>query len=146
MMDCEVNSVFRAFRHQEGLRQWIAAAAAFTLALHVILSPLALGKPVAAWPFGENGEGFVICHGAGGNSDADQDGPVRQPLQKAHCVLCALTHNGSAVLPDASAIAAFDAGEFSALVAPRNSQVTEHRSPTGEYQRGPPLTHTQVAG
>jgi hypothetical protein len=144
MMDCEVNSVFRACRHQGGLRQWIAAAAAFTLALHVILNPLALGKP-AAWPFGENAEGFVICHGAGGNSDADRDGPVKQPLQKAHCVLCTLTHSGCAVLHDASAVAALDSGELSPLIAPRHSQVTEHRSPTGEYQRGPP-THSVIAG
>ena len=30
---------------------------------------------------------------------------------------------------------------IAAFNAPRNSQVTEHRSPTGEYQRGPP-THS----
>ena len=118
--------------------------AAFTLTLHVILNPLALGK-TAAWQSGENGEAFVVCHGAGGNSDADQDGPVRQPLQEAHCVLCTLTHSGYAVLPDSSVIVALDAGEFSQLIAPRNSQVTEHRSPTGEYQRGPP-THSVIAG
>jgi hypothetical protein len=139
-----VNSVFRACRHQGRLRQWIAAAATFILALHVILNPLALGK-TAAWQSDENGEAFVVCHGAGGNSDADQDGPVKQPLQEAHCILCTLTHSGCAVLPDASVIVALVAGEFSQLIAPRKSQVTEHRSPTGEYQRGPP-THSVIAG
>ena len=78
------------------------------------------------------------------SSDADQDGPAKQPLQDAHCVLCTLTNGGCAVLPTASLIVPFDAGEFSQLVAPLNSQVTEHRSPTGEYQRGPP-THSFIA-
>jgi hypothetical protein len=42
-------------------------------------------------------------------------------------------------------IVVLDAGELSPLVAPRSSQVTEHRSPTGEYQRGPP-THSVITG
>ncbi|MFZ1092361.1 MAG: DUF2946 family protein [Xanthobacteraceae bacterium] len=118
--------------------------AAFTLTLHVLLSPLTVGKP-APWQVGANGDVFVICHGAGANSDADQDGPIKQPLQDAHCVLCTLTKSGCAVLPVASLIASLDAGQFSHLITPRNSQVTEHHSPTGEYQRGPP-THAHIAG
>jgi hypothetical protein len=135
--------VFRACRYQVRLRRWIAAAAAFTLALHVLLNPLAIDKP-APWQASASGDVFVICHGAAGNSDADQGGPAKQPLQDAHCILCTLTNNGCAVLPIASLIVSFDAGEFSQLVAPRNSQVTEHRSPTGEYQRGPPA-HSFIA-
>jgi hypothetical protein len=135
-----VNSVFRGCRYQGRLRRWIAATASFVLALHVLLSPLTIG-----WQAGANDDVFVVCHGAGGNSDVDRDGPVKQPLQDAHCVLCTLTHNGCAVLPDASMIVALDAGELSQLIASRNSQVTEYRSPTGEYQRGPPA-HAFIAG
>jgi hypothetical protein len=126
------------------LRRCIAAAATFTLALHVLLSPLAIGKP-ALGQAGASGDVFVICHGAGGSSDADQDGPAQQPTQDAHCVLCTPTHNGCAVVPGASLIVSLDPGEFSQLIVARNAQVTEHHSPTGEYQRGPPL-HTLVAG
>jgi hypothetical protein len=121
----------------------IAAVAAFTLALHVLLSPLAIGKPVP-WQVGANGDSFVICHGAAANSGIDQDGPIKQPLQQSHCVLCTLTNSGCAVLPIASVIVVQPPGDFSQLIPPRNSQVTEHRSPTGEYQRGPP-THSFIA-
>jgi hypothetical protein len=129
--------VFLAYQSRETLRRWIAAAAALTLALHVLLSPLAIGK-AAASQASANGDVFVICHGAGSSSDVDQDGPAKQPLQNTHCILCTLTHGGCAVLPDASLILAFHAGELSQLVSPQDSQVTAHRSPTGEYQRGPP--------
>jgi hypothetical protein len=135
--------VFRAYRYCGGLRRWIAAAAAFTLALHVLLSPLAIGKPVS-WQVGANGDLFVICHGGGANSDADQDGPIKQPLQESHCVLCALTNSGCAVLAIASVVVLRPLGDLSQLIPPRNSQVTEYRSPTGEYPRGPP-THSFIA-
>jgi hypothetical protein len=136
--------VLQAFRHQVWLRRCIGAAATVTLALHVLLSPLSIGKP-APGQAGANGDVFVICHGAGTNSDADQDGPAQQPTQDAHCVLCTLTHNGCAVLPGESLIVSLDPGEFLQLIIARHAQVTEHHSPTGEYQRGPP-THTLVAG
>jgi hypothetical protein len=134
--------VFRTYRHCAGLRRWIAAAAAFTLTLHVLLSPLTIGKP-APWQVGANGDVFVICHGAGANSDADQDGPIKQPPQDAHCVLCTLAHS-CALLPAAAVVVSLEPGTFSRLAVLFQSQVTEHRSPTGEYPRGPP-THVHIA-
>ena len=144
MVGLRGNFVFRAWQYHRGLRRWIAAAAAFALALHVLVSPLAFGKP-ALWQADANGDVFMICHGAGGNSDADQDGPSKQPSLDGHCILCTLTQSVCAVLPDASSIVAFHADELSQLVSPQNSQVTAYRSPTGEYQRGPP-THSSIVG
>ena len=135
--------MFRARRYQRGLRQWIAAAVAFGFALHALLIPLANGKPVP-WEAGANGVLFVICHGAGANSGSDQDQPAKQPLQESHCVLCTLAHS-CAPLPAAAVVVSLDLGTFFQLAVPPHSQVTEHRSPTGEYQRGPP-THSLIAG
>jgi hypothetical protein len=134
--------VFRAYRYCGGLRQWIAAAAAFTLALHVLLSPLASGKPLP-WQAGANGDLFVICHGAGDSSGGDQDQPTQQPLRDSHCVLCTLA-TSCAVLPVAAVAVSLNLGKFSQPTVPLDSQVTEHRSPTGEYPRGPP-THVHIA-
>jgi hypothetical protein len=135
--------VFRARRYQRGLRQWIAAAVAFGFALHALLIPLANGKPVP-WEAGANDALFVICHGAGGNSGGDQDQPTEQPQHDSHCVLCAQANN-RAVLSAAAVVVSLDLGTVSRLAVPLQSQVTEHRSPTGEYQRGPP-THSVIAG
>ena len=135
--------MFRARRYQRGLRQWIAAAVAFGFALHALLIPLANGKPLP-WEAGANGALFVICHGAGGNPGADQEQPTQQPLQDSHCVICTLAHS-CALLPAAAVVVPLDLGAFSPLAVPLQSQVTEHRSPTGEYQRGPP-THSLIAG
>jgi hypothetical protein len=135
--------VFRARRYQRGLRQWIAAAVALGFALHALLVPLANGKPVP-WEAGANGALFVICHGAGANSGGDQDQPTEQPQQESHCVLCTLAHS-CAPLPAAAVVVSLDLGTVSRLAVPLQSQVTEHRSPTGEYQRGPP-THSVIAG
>jgi hypothetical protein len=135
--------VFGAYRYCGGLRRWIAAAAAFSLALQVLVSPLASGKPVP-WEAGANGAVFLICHGVGANSDADQDGPTKEPLQDIHCPLCTLANN-YAVLPVATVVVSLDLAKFSHPAIPVDSQVTEHRSPTGEYPRGPP-THVHIAG
>jgi hypothetical protein len=140
---CEVILVFRARRYQRGLRQWIAAAVAFGFALHALLIPLANGKPVP-WEASANGALFVICHGAGANSGGDQDQPTEQPQHDSHCVLCGQA-NSCAVLSAATVVVSLDLGTFFQLAVPPRSQVTEHRSPTGEYQRGPP-THALIAG
>lgn len=131
--------MLREYRHRSGLRRWIAAAAAFTLALHVLLSPLA-GSKLIPWQADRTGNSFVICHGAGGSSGGGEEQPVPQPKGDSHCILCSLV-SSCAVLPSAIIAASFDLGELSQLLVPLRSQVTEHRSPTGEYQRGPP-THS----
>ena len=135
--------MFRARQYHRGVRQWIAAAVAFGFALHALLIPLANGKPVP-WEAGADCALFVICHGAGANSGGDRDQPTEQPQHDSHCVLCAQA-NSCAVLSAAAVVVSLDLGTFFQLAVSPRSQVTEHRSPTGEYQRGPP-THSFIAG
>jgi hypothetical protein len=111
--------------------------------LQLLLSAIALGASTRALA-GTDSDAFVICHGAGTSSD--QNEPGKLPLEQSHCPLCTVSGTPCAVLPAASAGVSIDAGAFSQLNLPRNAQVTAYHSPTGEYQRGPPPTHTHVAG
>ena len=135
--------MLRLCRYQGRLRQWIAAAATLALSLHLVLGPLAIGH-LAAEQAGSDGA-FVICHGAGGSSPVDQDGPAKQPDDASHCILCTLTNSGCAILPTTSAIVIFVPGAASSYLARHDAQVSEYHSPTGRFQRGPPL-YTLVAG
>jgi hypothetical protein len=130
-------------RYPGCLRQWIAAAATFALALQLVLLSIAIGH-VNAWQ-SDTGDTFVICHGVGGNSPVNQDGPAKPTGDGSHCVLCTLTHGGSAVLPAASTVATFVSSPCSRCLIHHDAQVSEHHSPTGKFQRGPPQ-HTFVAG
>jgi len=126
------------------LRRWIAASTGFALALHLVLSVLVIGH-FAPSHAGAATDAFVICHGAGDKSAPDQDVPAREPGNQSHCVLCTLTNAACAVLPAASAMATFDAGVLLQRFTPRDSQVIQFASLTGEYPRGPP-THAPIAG
>jgi hypothetical protein len=138
----EGNSVLRAYRYHGPMRQWIAAAAAFALSLQLVLSSLAIGHLTARQA--GTGDTFVICHGVGGSSPADQDGPAKQPSDQSHCFLCTLTNSGCAILPTASVVT-FAPGTCSRYLTCHDAQVSEYHSPTGKFQRGPPL-HTLAAG
>jgi hypothetical protein len=135
--------MLQLYRYPGYLRRWIAAAATFALSLQLVLSSLAIGHLAA----GQSGtdDTFVICHGAGGSSPVDQDGPAKQPGDGSHCVLCTLMNSGSAVLPAASTIVTFVSDACSRYLTRNDAQVSEYHSPTGQFQRGPPQ-HTLVAG
>jgi hypothetical protein len=136
-------SVFRVQRYRGGLRQWIAAGASCALIFQLLLSAIVLGHSTLALA-GMDSDAFVICHGAGTNSD--QNEPGKLPPEQSHCLLCTIATSPCAVLPVVSVAASLDAGAFSQLKVLLTAQVIAHRSPTGEYQRGPPLKRTQVAG
>src|SRR6516164_1988656 len=137
----EMNSVFRAARYAGILRRWVAAGASCTLVVQLLLSAIALGHSTLLLATSE-GDAFVICHGAGKTPGQNEPGI---PSEQSHCVLCTAAHGVCAVLPAPSVAANLDAGAFSQLNVPLTDQVTAYHSPTGEYQRGPPLTHTYVA-
>ena len=139
----EGNSVLRPYQYRGRLRQWIAAAATFALSFQLLLSSLAIGH-LTAWQPGSS-DTFVICHGVGGSSPVDQDGPAKPPDDQSHCVLCTLTSSGCAILPTASAAVTFAPDASARYLARHDAQVSEYHSPTGRFQRGPPL-HTLVAG
>jgi hypothetical protein len=135
-----MNSVFRANRYAGVLRRWVAAGASCALVFQLLLSAVALGFSTLSLATSE-GDAFIICHGAGNTPSQNEPGI---PSEQSHCLLCTAAHSICAVLPPAAVAASFDAGAFSQLNLPRSAQVTVYHSPTGEYQRGPPPTHTHV--
>jgi hypothetical protein len=134
--------VLRLCRYQGRLRQWIVAAATFALSFQLELSSLAIGH-LTAWQAG-TGDTFVICHGVGGSSPVDQNGPTKQPDDQSHCILCTLTNSACAVLPPESAVVTLVLGPCSRYLTRHVAQVSEYHSPTGRFQRGP--LHALITG
>jgi hypothetical protein len=120
------------------MRPWIATVAAYALALHVLLTGV-----VAAGHFMAAGDAsasnlLVICHGNG--SSDNQDLPDKQPLAQSPCILCTLAKAPCAILPTDHSIAISDAMGISNAAARTDDRIIEFNSPTGQYQRGPPMS------
>jgi hypothetical protein len=119
------------------MRPWIATVAAYALALQVLLTGVAAGHVMAAGDTSTSNL-FVICHG---NSSSDnQDLPGNEPLARSPCILCTLAKAPCAILPTDHGIAISDAIGISKAVARTDGRIIEFNSPTGQYQRGPPLS------
>jgi hypothetical protein len=121
------------------MRPWIAMVAVYALALQVLLSGLAAGHFMAAGDV-SGGELFAICHGAGAASPDDQQLPDKQQQPQAPCVFCTLTQAPSAILPVDHGVAMVDAIIVSSVVPNNDGRIIAFDSPTGQYQRGPPIT------
>jgi hypothetical protein len=119
------------------LRPWIAAVAAYALALQVLLTGVAAGHVMAAGDTSASSP-FVICHG--NSSLDDQDLPGKEPLARSPCILCTLAKAPCAILPSDHGIAVSDAMVTSNAAARTDGPVLEFNSPTGQYQRGPPMS------
>jgi hypothetical protein len=120
------------------MRPWIAMVAAYALALQVLLSGLAAGHFMAAADASAS-DLFVICHGSGAASPDDQGLPDKPPLPQAPCVLCTLIKAPSAILPVGHGVAIVAAIMISAAVPNDDGRIIPFDSPTGQYQRGPPI-------
>jgi hypothetical protein len=119
------------------MRPWIAVVAAYALALQVLLSGLAAGQLIAADD--STGSLFVICHSGGNTPSDDPQAPAQTPSPQWPCILCTLAKAPSAVLPASHAVVAVLATTAS-IVAPEDpSRIFAFDSPTGRYQRGPPI-------
>jgi hypothetical protein len=119
------------------MRPWIATVAAYALALQVLLTGVAAGHVMAAGNASASSP-FVICHG---NSSSDnQDLPGKEPLAQSPCMLCTLAKAPCAILPSDHGMAVSDAIGTSNAAARTDGPVLEFISPTGQYQRGPPLS------
>ncbi len=112
------------------MRPWIATVAAYALALQVLLTGVAAGHVMAAADASASSL-FVICHGNG--SSDDQELPAKAPPARSSCILCTLAKAPCAILPTDHGIAVSDA-MGTANAAMRTD------SPTGQYQRGPPMS------
>ena len=119
------------------MRPWIATVTAYALALHVLLTGVAVGN---AMP-GGNAVGtnlFVICHGDG--SSDRQDLPDKQPLAQPPCIFCTLAKASCAILPTDHGVVIGRAIEISNAALQSDGRIIAFHSPTGQYQRGPPLS------
>ena len=119
------------------MRPWIASVAAYALALQVLLTGVAAGHFMAAGDASASSL-FVICHGNG--SSDDQDLPGKEPLARSPCILCTLAKAPCAILPTDHGIAVSDAMGSSSAAARTEGRILEFNSPTGQYQRGPPMS------
>ena len=118
------------------MRPWIAAVAAYALALQGLLTGVAAGHFKAAGDASASSL-FVICHG--NSSSDDRDLPGKEPLARSPCMLCTLAKTPCAILPSDHGIALSDAMVISNAAARTDGPVLEFNSPTGQYQRGPPM-------
>ena len=119
------------------MRPWIAAVAAYALALQVLLTGVTAGHFMAAGDAAASSL-FVICHG--NSSSDDRDLPGKEPLARSPCMLCTLAKTPCAILPSDHGIALSDAMVISNAAARTDGPVLEFNSPTGQYQRGPPMS------
>jgi hypothetical protein len=119
------------------MRPWIATVAAYALALQVLLTGVAAGHLMAAGDASASSL-FVICHS--NSSTNDQGLPGKEPLAQSPCMLCTLAKAPCAILPTDHGIAIRDAIGISNAVARTDGPVLEFNSPTGQYQRGPPMS------
>ena len=126
----------RRFRGR--MRPWIAMAAAYALALQVLLSGLAGAHAMAAGSVA--GDLFVICHGSGDGPADSQNVPDQAPRPASPCVLCTLTNSPCAILPLDHIVVTMDVVAASNIVPRKDGRIIEFESPTGRYQRGPPAS------
>ena len=130
-------SVLKRRNSRNRMRPWIATVAAYALALQVLLTGVAAGHFMAAGDASASSL-FVICHGDG--SSDDQELPGKEPLARSPCILCTLAKAPCATLPTSHGIAVSEAMGISNAVARTDGPVLEFNSPTGQYQRGPPMS------
>jgi len=124
------------------MRPWIATVAAYALALQVLLTGVAAGHFMAAGDMAAGDASasslFVICHGNGASDD--QELPTKAPPAQSSCILCTLAKAPCAILPTDHGIAVSDAMGTANAAVRTDGPVLEFNSPTGQYQRGPPLS------
>jgi hypothetical protein len=118
------------------MRPWIATVAAYALALQVLLAGVAAGHVMAAGDASASSL-FVICHGNG--SPDDQDLPGKEPPARSPCMFCTLAKAPCAILPTDHGIVLSDAMVTLNAAARTDGPVLEFNSPTGQYQRAPPM-------
>jgi hypothetical protein len=117
------------------MRPWIATVAAYALALQVLLTGVAAGHVMAAGDASASSL-FVICHGNGSSDNL----PDKQPPAQSACILCTLAKAPCAILPTDHGIAISDAMGTANAAVRTDGPVLEFNSPTGQYQRGPPMS------
>jgi hypothetical protein len=94
--------VWKRRKSASRMRPWIAAVTAYALALHVLLTGVAVGHAMPGGDASANSL-FLICH-SDGSSDP-QDLPDNQPLVQSPCIFCTLAKAPCAILPTGHGVA-----------------------------------------
>jgi hypothetical protein len=131
--------VVRSWRSRARLRPLIAVAAAYLVALQMLLTGLAASHMDVAGN-SSSGDVFVTCLGHSVSPDTDHGGSGQQPVDPAPCVFCSLAAGGCAILPAEHVVSIIALRAFSDIGVAGDDQVVKFDSPTGHYQRGPPAT------
>jgi hypothetical protein len=121
------------------LRQqpWLAVAAAYLVALQLILTGFATGH-LATFDDPASGNVSVTCLGHVIGADGGPGDTGQKPADQAPCVFCTLTAGSCAVAAVTPTVSFHATVVVARLVGPGDDQVVERPSPTGRYQRGPP--------
>ena len=119
------------------VRPWIAMVAAYALALQLLLIGVTAGHAMNAGDAAGTGL-FVICHAD--SSSNDQGLPDTEPTTRPPCLFCTLAKTPCAILPSGDGVAISRAMEIFSTVARAADRHIGFHSPTGQYQRGPPLS------
>ena len=116
------------------MRPWIATAAAFALALQVLLSGILATQAEAANLVADNP--FTICLSDGSTAPADHgaDKAAKHPS----CVLCTVAKTAHALVPSFADGIRLDVRQLAEVVSPSTERIAQYVSPTGQFQRGPP--------
>jgi hypothetical protein len=128
--------VWKRRKSASRMRSWIATVTAYALALHVLLTGVAVGH---AMPGGDAAGTnlFVICHGDG--SSDRQDLPDKAPLAQPPCIFCTSAKAPCGILPTDHGVLISRAIGISNAALQSDGRIIAFHSPTGQYQRGPPL-------
>jgi Protein of unknown function (DUF2946) len=135
--------VWRMSKVHHRLRPWLAMVVAYALALQLLLSGAQLqGVNAAEDPLAGQ---FAICHTGNGTSNDDTGGPATPAGAHHYCVLCVVAGGSLAVLPTDRIAVIRVADHLAVLVPARDDRIACYHSPTGQFQRGPPV-HRHLAG
>ena len=116
----------------------MACAAAYALALQVLFGGLLMGQMSGA-SLGA-GELSAICAQHSEQTSDLGTGSGEQPAHEASCSLCAVATHAPAVLPATLAVSGVNWSAASLFEPAQRDIVLAFTSPTGRFQRGPPVT------
>jgi DUF2946 family protein len=123
--------VLSFWRGQGRLRPWIATVAAYALALQALLGSVIVAQAA------NNPDAFVICT-ASDDGSAVGHGGTQQRVHE-NCALCTLAKNAHAILADDHTALPAPVAYTAIRLAQATARIAAYRSPTGQYQRGPPV-------
>jgi hypothetical protein len=116
----------------------MACAAAYALALQVLFGGLLMGRMSGATAGADNLS--TICAQHAEQAPGQDTGSGDLPAHAATCSLCVVAAHCPGMLPAAIAASAIDWSASAQFAPARHDAVLAFASPTGHFQRGPPVS------